>query len=150
MKRFRFTLETLLNLRREKEQECEITLARAAGKLKMIEKEIEAVRQTGDEVFTQKIETLDDLQARDRIWLKMVNELKKLEVSRQEAFSHYETAGKQYREAYMQHKTLDRLKERRLEHWKGTAAREEINQRDEVARGVGRRRRVMGETYEYS
>ncbi len=150
MKRFQFTLETLLNLRREKEQECEITLARTAGKLKMIEKEIETVRQVGDDVFTLKIETLDDIQARDRIWLKMVNELKKLEVSRQEAFSHYEAAGEQYREAYMQHKTLEKLKDRRLEHWKGVAVREEINQRDEVARGVGRRRRVMGEAYEFS
>ncbi len=41
MKRFRFSLETLLSLRKEKEQECEITLAAAAGELAVIERRID-------------------------------------------------------------------------------------------------------------
>lgn len=145
MKKFRFSLETLLFLRREEEQESEIALAKAAGELKAIENCIDEARLAGDEAFTQEIRTLDDLIVRDRIWMKSVNDRKALEVSRKKVAGRFEEARKVYIEAHIRRNTLDRLKKKRFERHRKDMRREEIHHLDEAARRAVSKDILMGE-----
>lgn len=145
VKRFRFTLETLLRLRSEKEQECAIALAGIAGELHLIDKNIESVRSDATRAFAWKIETKDDLLARDRIFLKSVNDLNMLEKARNKAEERHAVAKSRYEAAHIQKKALDNIKDKRKNRWRHTFRREQFNRLDEVAMGLARKASLMGE-----
>ena len=144
MKRFRFSLETLLSLRREREQECEIALAVVTGRLATIDNRIERARLAGDNAFMAGGVTIDELRARDRLWMKSVSDRKALEQPRIEASMKVDDARIVYSEAHSQRAALDKLREKRIEQWKFQAKREEIKRLDETARGAPVRRRLTG------
>lgn len=144
MKRFRFSLETLLSLRKEREQECEIVLASAAGKLAVIDRRIETARKDGDSAFLAGGLTLEDLRARDRLWLKSVNDRKAMEQPRMEALEKFVDARAVYTEAHSQRAALDKLREKRMEQWKFKAKQEEVKRLDETAKGSAARRSLTG------
>ena len=116
MKRFQYSLETLLSLRKEREQECEMALAFAAGKLADINNRIEAALLTGNNAFMGGVITIDDMRLRDRILLKSVNDCKALEKPRLEASEKVDEARTIYADAHSQRAALDRLREKRMEH----------------------------------
>jgi flagellar FliJ protein len=144
MKRFRYSLETLRSLRREREQECEIKLAVAAGELLSIEKRIEAARSAGENAFLAGGITIDDLRTRDLLWLKSVNDRKALEHPRKEAAGKVDTARGVYIDAHLKRSALDRLREKRFEQWKKQMKAEENQRLDETAKGTSARRRMTG------
>lgn len=144
MKRFRYSLETLRSLRREREQECEIKLAVAAGELLIIDRRIEEARCAGEKAFLAGGTTIDDLRTRDLLWLKSVNDRKALEHPRKEAVGRVNTARGMYNEAHSKRSALDRLREKRLEQWKKQMKAEENQRLDETAKGTSARRRLTG------
>lgn len=144
MKRFQFSLETLLSLRKEREQECEIALASAAGKLTLIENRIEEARSAGENAFSVDVVTLDDLRARDLLWMKSENDLRALEKPRSEAAVKVDDAQKIYTSAHSERSALDKLREKRMVQWKFKAKQEEIKRLDETAKGAVVRRRLTG------
>lgn len=144
MKRFLFSLETLLSLRKEREQECEIVLAIAAGKLAVIDNRIEAARLAGDNAFMTGGVTIEELRARDRLWMKSVSDRKALEQPRIEASIKVDDARNVYTKAHSQRAALDKLREKRMDQWKLKVKREEIKKLDETAKGATVRRRLTG------
>ncbi|OQX29021.1 MAG: hypothetical protein B0D92_05985 [Spirochaeta sp. LUC14_002_19_P3] len=146
MKKFQFTLEALLHLRREKERLCEIALAKSVGKLKLIDDDILAAKDRGNAVFTQKMSTLDDLRLRERIWLKSINDQKRLATARAEALPQFEEDRKKYTEAHTQRYALDKLKAKQHERWKKTCTREEIARLDEAGKGMIKRQSLLEES----
>ena len=140
MKRFRFSLETLLALRREQEQECEITLAAASGELLTIAE----ARRAGEQAFESPAPGLDEMAARDRLWTKSVNDRAALAAPRAEAARKTDEARRLYTRAHIERKALERLREKRFEQWRGGVKREEARYLDESAKGAVRRRREPG------
>jgi len=144
MKRFRFSLETLLSLRKERQQECEIALASAAGKLALIENRIEAARLAGERAFSEGGSSLYELQARELLWMKSKNDRKSLEQPRIEATVKVDSARKIYSLAHSERAALDKLREKRMDQWKFSVKQEEIKRLDETAKGAVARRRLTG------
>jgi len=144
MKRFQFSLETLLSLRREREQECEITLASAVGSLLSIENRIEEARIAGENAFKPGGVSLDDLRARDRLWMKSLGDRKALEQPRNEASTRVDKARDVYTVAHSERAALDKLRDKRKEQWKRRLKHEEIKRLDETAKGAAVRRRLTG------
>ena len=144
MKRFRFSLETLLSLRREREQECEIVLSSAVGQLVSIDNRIEAARLAGERAFQAEGVTLDALRARDRLWLKSLGDRKALEKPRSEAVLKVDDARSLYTEAHIKWSALDKLREKRMQQWKARVKQEEIKRLDETAKGAVLRQRLIG------
>ena len=141
MKRFRFSLETLLAIRWEKEQESEIALAAASGQLQAIDQSISEARRAGDEAFKSPAADLDAMAARDRLWAKSVNRCAALAAPRAEAARRVDKARSVYTEAHIERTALERLREKRFEQWRGDMKRKEAALLDENARGILLRRR---------
>jgi len=144
MKRFQFSLETLLSLRKEKEHECEIVLASAVGSLAAIDNRIEAARQAGNNAFQTDGLSLDALRVRERLWVKSQSDRKSLEKPRKEAMKKVDEARKMYTEAHSSRSALDKLREKRREQWKFQSKQEEIKRLDETAKGAAARYRLTG------
>ena len=144
MKRFQFSLETLLTLRREEEQEREIALASAVSSLISIDMKIEKARQAGEKAFSTESLSIEGLRARDLLWLKSVDDRKALEEPRREAAKRVDEARILYTEAHSRKAALEKLREKRKEQWKIQSKREEIMRLDETAKGAEVRRRLTG------
>ncbi len=144
MKRFRFSLESLRSLRREREQECEIILADAVGKLVSIDNRIDTARQAGEHAFLRGGMNLYELRARDRLWMKSIDDCKALEQPRLDALMKVDDARKIYTEAHSQRAALDKLRDKRKDQWKSRAKLEEIKRLDETAKGAAVRHRLTG------
>lgn len=144
MKKFRFSLETLLMLRKEKEQECEIVLARAAGELSAVRRRINEATEAGERVFQKQWTSLEDLRSREIVLLKSINDRKKLEKPLQEASRKVDEARVEFTKIHAQRSALDKLKDKRKDQWKTHARREEIKQLDETTKGAEVRRRLRG------
>ena len=144
MKKFRFSLETLLMLRKEKEQECEIVLARAAGELSAVRRRINEATEAGERVFQKQWTSLEDLRSREIVLLKSINDRKKLEKPLQEASRKVDEARVEFTKTHAQRSALDKLKDKRKDQWKTHARREEIKQLDETTKGAEVRRRLRG------
>ncbi len=144
MKRFQFSLETLLSLRREREQESEIILASAVGSLVSIENRIIAARDAGENAFLTGGISIEELRARDSLWMKSLGDRKALEQPRKEASQMVDEARNVYAEAHSKRAALDKLKDKRKDQWKLRAKQEEIKRLDETAKGAAVRRRLIG------
>jgi len=144
MKRFQFSLETLLSLRKEKEHECEIVLASAVGNLAAIDSRIEAARKAGNNAFQSENFSLDALRARERLWVKSQSDRKALEKPRKEATKKVDEARGMYTEAHSRRAALDKLRDKRKEQWKFQSKQEEIKRLDETAKGAAARYRLTG------
>lgn len=144
MTRFRFSLETLLSLRKEKEQECEIALAAAVGELAAIDRRIDDARSRNDSVFLAGGRSLEELKIREAVMNNTSSLVKSLEGPRQAASGNVDAARGDYTEAHSQRAALDRLREKRQEQWKADGRREEIRRLDETAKGALARKRLTG------
>jgi len=144
MKRFRYSLETLLSLRREREQECEIELANASSELMSVENRIESARIAGDRAFLITCANMNDMVARENLWLKSHNDQKALEKPRAEAAKKIENARVHYHDAHSRRVALDRIREKRLRQWRKKVKKEEINRLDETNNAASMRQRLWG------
>ncbi len=144
MTQFQFSLETLLFIRKQKEQECEISLARAVGKLMKIENQIKQAGERGEKTFLAGGLTLEDLQIRENVWRKSLLDIKKLQETREKAQLEVSKERSLYKKAHADRMALEKLRERRMEEWKKKIKREEIKQLDEAAKGSAARMKLRG------
>lgn len=144
MTQFQFSLETLLFIRKQKEQECEISLARAVGKLMKIENQIKQAGERGEKTFLAGGLTLEDLQIRENVWRKSLLDIKKLQKTREKAQLEVSKERSLYKKAHADRMALEKLRERRMEEWKKKIKREEIKQLDEAAKGSAARMKLRG------
>jgi flagellar protein FliJ len=137
MRRFRFKLETVLELRRYAEQEWELKLAEVTGRVVAVEQEITdwAHRRHDSGRFHAATGTLDMLLIRgredyvNRIDLR-VRELQHRLVALETERASVRTG---YVEASKKRKALTKLKERRSEEYYREALRDEGRVLDEIA-----------------
>ena len=134
MKRFRYSLDTLLALRREREREREIALAAAAGALSRIDLQIARLSDSGTRIFLTGGGEFEDLKMRERYYARSIKEIQKLTVPREQAEQAWKESSEAYAEAHRERLALDRVKEKRREEWRRELKREEILLLDETAR----------------
>jgi flagellar FliJ protein len=148
VKRFRFDLEKLLELRAYREREAEQELARAMGELASIEARIRALAEervavAGDRFATGR--TSADMRSAELYLLR----LDKMKEALFEAAAKAELVVTAAREAYVEasreRKVLDKLKEKRKSEYRKTAGTEEIKAMDDISGGSSARAALSGD-----
>jgi flagellar FliJ protein len=137
MRRFQFRLERFLELRRWKERECEIALARELGACLLLEKRIEEI---GNEVsasmlsaFVAGIQIDVWAMARRELYLqRLANERVRTEAALAEERKELEKVRAKYLDAARERKVLDKLKERRSGEYYAHQLREEYKSVDDM------------------
>ncbi len=137
MRRFQFRLERFLELRRWKEREWEIALAKALGACLLLEKRIDEI---GKEVaasmlsgFVAGIQIDVRAMARRELYLqRLARERERTEAALAEARKELEKVRAKYLDAAKERKVLDKLKERRSEEYYAHQLDEEYKSIDDM------------------
>ncbi|MDR0597982.1 MAG: flagellar export protein FliJ [Treponema sp.] len=137
MKRFRFALQRVLELRENAEQEAKIALGRAVGELTLIEQRIASVTGERSRAMEQRFasdNSLTDMQHYERYITRLDQTRDKLLMDAARA----ELAVAEKRDAFLdasrERKAVDKLKERRVGEYKKYARTEDYKEADEAAR----------------
>jgi flagellar FliJ protein len=136
MRRFRFNLEKVLELRRHKEREWELKLAKITGECLSLQQQIEqrseeivrmmnARRQQGGRIDMQEMLSNEFFIVRlNKENEQLAEELEVKEIKRQEV-------QQKYSEVSRERKVIDKLKEKRAAEYYQMVKREEVNQLDD-------------------
>ena len=149
MRRFRYRLERLLELRRYREREWELKLAGITGRCLRIRSEIQSRHSIKGQTHQDwRIPAgpvdINRLFASERYLLRMDQEIKVLGqelVIREE--ERTEIQGR-YLEVSKMRKVLDKLKERRQQEYYQEQKKEELKSADETYLGRASRRKLTG------
>jgi flagellar FliJ protein len=137
MRRFQFRLERFLELRRWKEREWELKLARALGECLVLEQRI---RQIGDEIGESRLAAytegrrvdVEAMARRELFVQRLAMERERARVTLEEKRREMEKVRARYLEASKERKVLDKLKERRSEEYYDRQLDEEYRTVDDV------------------
>jgi len=144
MRRFQFRLERFLELRRWKEREWELKLARAQGECLLLENRI---RQIGEEIGASRLAQFSDgrrvdveAMARRELYVqRLAVERERAQVTLVEKRREMEKVRAGYLEASRDRKVLDKLKERRSEEYYDRQLDEEYKAVDDLASSAAAR-----------
>ncbi|HTO24038.1 MAG TPA: flagellar export protein FliJ [Spirochaetia bacterium] len=144
MRRFQFRLERFLELRRWKEREWELKLARAQGECLLLENRI---RQIGEEIGASRLAQFSDgrrvdveAMARRELYVqRLAVERERAQVTLVEKRREMEKVRVGYLEASRDRKVLDKLKERRSEEYYDRQLDEEYKAVDDLASSAAAR-----------
>jgi flagellar FliJ protein len=141
MRRFRFRLEKFLELRRWKEREREIALAKALGEVLMLEKRIaEIAEQIAASLFGQfrgedgrdnRID-IEAMARRELYAQRLARERERKQAILVVKKRELEEARAKYLEASKERKVLDKLRERRETEYYEKAVDEEFKEIDDM------------------
>jgi len=137
MRRFQFRLERFLELRRWKEREWELKLAKALGECLLLEQRI---RQIGEEIgasrlaeYTEGRRVDVEAMARRELYVqRLAMERERAVVALEERRREMEKVRLRYLEASKERKVLDKLKERRSEEYYDRQLDEEYRTVDDM------------------
>lgn len=140
MKPFVFKLETLLDIRRRREEEANVKLSHAHSLLRAAKdflKQLQTQEQDSFNEFRQKQINREVSVTDCQVWYNFLSFLKK-EIEKQlivveEAKNLVVLALKEVEAAMKDRKTVERLKEKRLEQYHKDLLKEEQNILDEIA-----------------
>jgi flagellar protein FliJ len=137
MRRFRFRLERVLDLRRWKEREREIALAKVLGEVMMLEKRIAEIGEliSGSLFGEFRRENRIDVQALARRELYAQRLAREREKRREELAAkrlELDEARARYLEASKERKVLEKLRDRRETEYYEQAADEEYREIDDM------------------
>jgi flagellar FliJ protein len=142
MKRFRFDLEKILEIRACREQEAKVELGRALGILTALEREIQtlaAARVTAASCRFAPGNGLDGILRYDRYIRRLDARRDRLVKEAAEAELKVEEARRVFLEASRERKVLDKLKEKRRQEYRGIVLAEETKALDDLAGGPAAR-----------
>ena len=137
MRKFRFRLEKLLQVRRHKEREWELKLAEATGECVLTQSEITERQGNSVKVIEGygkskgKID-LNDLYARDMYWMRLTTEIQVLEQLLAEKEAERVKVQSKYIVVSRDRKVLDKLKERRESDYYKQSRQEEFKDLNDV------------------
>ena len=137
MKRFKFNLESVLNIRKKKEDENLKSLAEVVGKINQFKKDIksnEDAIESQNNAFTaylQKEASLDQYTIHQRFLNRLQIENEEFHNKINEESENYEKARIEYIEASKQKKILEILKEKKLRLHNEQIIKEEIMEQEE-------------------
>jgi flagellar FliJ protein len=146
MRRFRFKLERILELRQFRETNAEAVLGAKAGACSLLEQQLQdnavATHRVGMERFRAG-GSLADFQAAENFGLRLHTEREKLLKALAAAELEREQARLEYIEAVKARELLDKLREREENQWYKAAQKEEIAVLDDL--GAQARQRMRKE-----
>jgi flagellar FliJ protein len=146
MKRFRFDLEQLLELRAYREREAEIELGRAVGVLIAIEQKIQSVAASRSNAASCRFASgngSDEIRRYDLYIRRLDAERDRLLKEAAEAELKVETSRQAFLEASGERKVLDKLKEKRRREYRKVLLAEEIRTLDDIANASMSRKAFM-------
>lgn len=135
MRRFRFKLEHLLELRKFRETSAEAVLGAKAGACALLEQQLQKNAQATHQVGMERFRpggNLADFQAAENFTLRLIAEREKLLKALALAEAEREQARLEYVEAVKARELLDKLREREENQWYKAAQREEIAVLDDL------------------
>lgn len=146
MRRFQFRLERFLELRRWKEREWEIALAKVLGECLLLEKRIEEIaREVSASMLSAFVAGVQiDVRgmARRELYLqRLAHERERTQAALVEGRREMEKVRAKYLEAAKERKVLDKLKERRSEEYYAHQLDEEYKGIDDMNTSGVRRER---------
>ena len=155
MRRFQFRLERFLDLRRWKEREWEIALAKILGECLLLENRITEI---GAEIGSSRLSVFTDgarvdvqAMARRELYVqRLLRERERARATLEEKRKEMEKVRARYLEAAKERKVLDKLKERRAgdyyDHQRGEEFKtvDDLNSAAAVLRGISAAADVPG------
>jgi flagellar FliJ protein len=136
MKRFRFDLEKILEIRAYREREAEIELGRATGVLTALEQEIKSVAAARSRAASGRFAPgngFGEIRQYDLYICRLDAEGDRLLGEAAEAELKVENARQVFLEASRERKVLDKLREKRLREYRGELLAEEVKTLDDIA-----------------
>ncbi len=150
MRRFRFRLEKLLDLRRHTERQWELKLAEATGAVALVQRRISEIGEEmtagrAERFRETKVASFDTLYANELYLKRLEDELvvKKEELERKMA--ERAEIQKEYLEHSKKRKVLDKLKERKEEEYYKEQLNEDFKVADEITAARFGRTKSFGE-----
>jgi flagellar FliJ protein len=144
MKKFKFGLEKILELRKYRERETEIVLGKAVGELNEIERKIADIAGERDRMAQFIPQGTADILAFDRYMIRLDTTKASFLEKAAQAERVVEEAREVYKEASRDRKVLDNIKERRQKEYRDYVFAEEANALDDMASGKNARRLTAG------
>ncbi len=137
MRRFQFRLERFLDLRRWKERECEIALAKVLGECLLLERRISEIgTQIGDSLVPAGapggLIDVIALAQREHFVQRLGVERQRARRTLEQKSKELQQAREKYLQASKERKVLDRLKERRSDEYYDKALDEEFKAIDDM------------------
>jgi flagellar FliJ protein len=150
MRRFQFRLERFLELRRWKEREWEIALAKILGECLLLEKRIvEIAAEIGASMLSVFVVggrvDIEAMSRRELYVLRLARERERTRETLVERRKELERVRAKYLEAARDRKVLDKLKERRSEEYYEGQIDEEFKTIDEMNTSAAHRRPMEAE-----
>ncbi|MDR2740974.1 MAG: flagellar export protein FliJ [Treponema sp.] len=146
MKRFRFDLEKILEIRAYREREAEIELGRAVGALTAVEQQIKSVAASRSGAASCRFAPgngLDEIRRYDLYINRLDAERDRLLKEAAEAELKVETARQTFLEASRERKVLDKLKEKRRREHRDALLSEETMALDDIAGALADRKAAL-------
>ncbi|MDR1900750.1 MAG: flagellar export protein FliJ [Treponema sp.] len=148
MKRFKFNLEKILELRKYRERETEIDLGRAVGALSLIEKSIAAVASESYQARENRYSlqySIKELITYDLYITRLDKARDKLLLDAAKAEQKVEEKRGIYLEASRDRKVIDKIREKREIEYRRDVFSEETKILDDIANGSKARKMLNGE-----
>jgi flagellar FliJ protein len=136
VKRFDFSLEKVLELRRYREQETELELGRAMGELMVIEQRIRELAETRSLAAAGRFtpgNSAVDIRNYELYIVRLDKEREDLLEAAAKAAQKVEEARRIYLEASRDRKVMDKLKEKRAAEYRRETLAEETKVLDDTA-----------------
>ena len=149
MRRFQFRLERFLDLRRWKEREWEIALAKVLGECLLLEKRIVEI---GEEIAASRLAgfvdgtriDIEGMARRELYILRLARERERTAATLVERRKELEKVRAKYLEASKERKVLDKLKERRSDEYYEHQLDEEFKAIDDMNTSAATRHSAAG------
>jgi flagellar FliJ protein len=153
MKRFRFGLEKLLELRAYREKEAELELARAVGELTALENRLREVAEERQRIAADRFapgRSAADMRSAELYIVRLDRTRDELIEASANAELAVEAAREAFAEASRDRKVIDKLKEKHKAEYRKAAADEEIAALDDISGGAAARRETAGSGASFS
>jgi flagellar FliJ protein len=135
MKRYKFNLEKILQLRKFKEEECKLALGQAISALNMIENEIKQTALKRHNATTQRYGNPGEMLLWENYILRLDLEAQKLTEKAAQAEIVVEEKRALYLEAQKDLKAMEKLKEKQQKEYRKEILNAEMNQVDDITAG---------------
>lgn len=147
MKRFRFDLDKLLELRRYREREAELELARAMGEAAAVQYRLLDLARDRAAAAAERFapgRSVAEIRHTDLYILRLDRTKDALIEAAAKAEAVVDTARDAFTEASRDRKVIDKLKEKRLAEHRAAREDEELKSIDDLTGGAAARRATTG------
>ncbi|MDR0322878.1 MAG: flagellar export protein FliJ [Treponema sp.] len=132
MRRFKFSLEKVLQLRKFREEECKLALGQAISILNKIENDIKEIAQKRHNAAQSRFSNIADFVSWDNYILRLEQETEKLAEQAAKAEMTVEEKRALYLEAQKDFKVMENLKDKRQKEYRREMLNAQMNEIDDL------------------